>query len=439
MADWLRRRSALLAEADAMADAEAQAADAGRAHEALRTMLATALGRPPGDPAPLGHLATEARARLDAHDARERAAHQLAERESELGAARQADAAATAVLEAWRTAWADATGAVGLAPGTGVPEARETVDNLKRRSAAAQSLRDALVRAGAKAAEAEAAERRLAGELSALASQAGGVPVDALATVAELSDLARQLEDAADGEDIDSFAGKAAAADSADLDAEAAALEANLTDLNHAGAEAAEQFFAARGRFESLGGHGEAAGHAAAASSLEAEVLGLAEEWLRLRVARAMLAAAVERHRQNHQGAVVGRAGELFARLTCGSFEGVSVDVGPDDKPVLVALRRGASPVGVEGLSEGTADQLYLALRLAALEERLDGGEPLPLVIDDLLVTFDDERARAVLGVLGELAGRTQVVVFTHHLHLVALAREVLGGKGLHLAPLPQR
>ena len=48
-------------------------------------------------------------------------------------------------------------------------------------------------------------------------------------------------------------------------------------------------------------------------------------------------------------------------------------------------------------MSDGTADQLYLALRLASLETYLDDHEPIPLVVDDILVNFDDARALAAL------------------------------------------
>lgn len=65
--------------------------------------------------------------------------------------------------------------------------------------------------------------------------------------------------------------------------------------------------------------------------------------------------------------------------------------------------------------------------------------EPLPLVVDDLFITFDDVRARAVLRVLGKLAQRMQVIVFTHHRHLVELASEVFGDRGLHIGELPGR
>ncbi|WP_437276891.1 AAA family ATPase [Sorangium sp. So ce375] len=82
--------------------------------------------------------------------------------------------------------------------------------------------------------------------------------------------------------------------------------------------------------------------------------------------------------------------------------------------------------VDVTGLSDGTRDQLYLALRLASLEHHARTGEPMPLILDDILIHFDDDRARAALAVLGELAGTTQVLFFTHHARLCELAREAV-------------
>ena len=75
-------------------------------------------------------------------------------------------------------------------------------------------------------------------------------------------------------------------------------------------------------------------------------------------------------------------------------------------------------------MSDGTRDQLYLALRLAGLERHLETAEPLPLVVDDLLINFDDGRASAALRLLAELSDKTQVLFFTHHARLVELAQQ---------------
>ena len=99
----------------------------------------------------------------------------------------------------------------------------------------------------------------------------------------------------------------------------------------------------------------------------------------------------------------------------------------------MIGRRPDGSNVHVEGMSEGTRDQLYLALRLAALDRHLEEHEPMPLILDDLLSTFDDERAKAILPQLAQLAKRTQSLLFTHHAHLIELARETLGNEGFKL------
>ena len=89
-------------------------------------------------------------------------------------------------------------------------------------------------------------------------------------------------------------------------------------------------------------------------------------------------------------------------------------------------VRPDKTEVSVDGMSDGTRDQLFLALRLATIERQRDQQDPLPFVVDDILVGFDDERSKACLEVLAEFAQKTQVLVFTHH-SMVAQAAHVLG------------
>jgi uncharacterized protein YhaN len=89
-------------------------------------------------------------------------------------------------------------------------------------------------------------------------------------------------------------------------------------------------------------------------------------------------------------------------------------------------------------MSDGTADQLYLAIRLASLENYLKNSTPLPFIVDDILVQFDDRRASATLEALSDLARQTQVIFFTHHRHLVDLARSRLAdGVAVHTLSPP--
>ena len=82
-------------------------------------------------------------------------------------------------------------------------------------------------------------------------------------------------------------------------------------------------------------------------------------------------------------------------------------------------------------MSEGTADQLYLALRLAALELRRASHPQMPLILDDVLVTSDDERAANILRALARFAEGGQVMIFTHHRHLMDLVQVTVGEQGL--------
>jgi len=111
--------------------------------------------------------------------------------------------------------------------------------------------------------------------------------------------------------------------------------------------------------------------------------------------------------------------------MTRGSFEGVRADFDDNGQPVLVGVRPGGKEVvGVEGMSEGTADQLYLVIRLAGLEEYLEQNESIPFIVDDILIKFDDDRAAAALKALAQLSTKTQVIFFTHHRHLMELVEE---------------
>ena len=212
-----------------------------------------------------------------------------------------------------------------------------------------------------------------------------------------------------------------------DLDAAAVseqAAEQHLKDLRAEHTEARDALVEARRQLaDALGGTDINAAHAAL-NAAAAELRGIAESYLRVNTARQLLRWALERYRREQQGPLLRRAGQLFVQLTGDSFEGLEIGYDERDEARMIARRRGDEAVGVEGLSEGTRDQLFLALRIASVEHQLaSSAESMPFVADDLFVNFDDERTRAGLRMLAGLAGKTQVLVFTHHAHVVELAR----------------
>ena len=149
-----------------------------------------------------------------------------------------------------------------------------------------------------------------------------------------------------------------------------------------------------------------------------------AARYVRLRIASTILRHQIERHRAENQDPILARASDFFSRITCDEFKELRTEYDESDQATIVGVRREEDElVPVDAMSGGTRDQLYLALRLGYLESRM-GENPMPLVVDDILIEFDNDRAQATLEVLSELAEQTQVIFFTHHHHLVELALE---------------
>jgi uncharacterized protein YhaN len=174
----------------------------------------------------------------------------------------------------------------------------------------------------------------------------------------------------------------------------------------------------------------EAAGAAesrAGAEALLAQLSDEVERYLPLRAAGLLLRREIQRFLEENQSPLLEQAGRFFADLTGSAFRTVRADIGEKGTPVLTCIRADGSPVLVEGLSTGTRDQLFLALRLAAVEAHVTQAEPIPFVVDDVLVQFDDARALATLRVFGALAKRTQVLLFTHHGRIREMAEGLAG------------
>lgn len=80
-------------------------------------------------------------------------------------------------------------------------------------------------------------------------------------------------------------------------------------------------------------------------------------------------------------------------------------------------------------LSQGTADQLYLAVRLAICQMVLPAEQAAPILLDDALVTFDDKRLAAALDYLAELGAERQILLFTCQSREARCLRETSPGK----------
>lgn len=230
----------------------------------------------------------------------------------------------------------------------------------------------------------------------------------------EIARIERDLIRGGDGASLAELEAEAADVDCDTLDVRAGEIGALLTETERRLAAAREAQATARAEMVRLQ---EGAGAGEKAEEMQAALANLREnvvQYSRLRAASTLLRRTIDDYRRRNQAPMLLRAGALFREMTLHSFERLEADV-DDGRPILTGVRPNGERVPADGMSEGTRDTLFLALRLAAVEASCATGEPLPFIVDDILVQFDDKRTAAGLRVLADVATRTQVVLFTHH------------------------
>jgi uncharacterized protein YhaN len=310
------------------------------------------------------------------------------------------------------------------------------IAQLVSRVEAKKRERQAFEHASQRAQEAERKRKGVEGDveiakqtLADLASEAGAASVD------ELPDLVRRAADKrslggdlatiesdllGEGFAIEEIERRVAALDGIDIDAELAPLESELARSSDSAEakrqEASEKQFAFEAMVRETGAGG-AAEIAEQAASVEARLRDAAERYVRLTLASQLLGTAVEQFRQSNEAPMLKFASTHLEGLTQGRYTRVETDLNEKDLPYFLVRETGASAAKtVQDLSDGTRDQLQLALVLGSLEHRFAAGaEPMPLVLDDVLVHFDDRRSMAALEVLAKFAHTGQVLLFTHH------------------------
>jgi uncharacterized protein YhaN len=155
--------------------------------------------------------------------------------------------------------------------------------------------------------------------------------------------------------------------------------------------------------------------------------LGLVDEQLRQAIERwqtLSLAGQTLEHvrrvfERDHQPIVLREASEHLARLTKDRYTRIWA---PLDRPVLLIDNAAGETIDVDKLSRGTREQIFLGLRLALVAAYARRGVRLPMVLDDVLVNFDQDRATSAAAVLRDFAAAGhQILFFTCHEHIFKL------------------
>jgi uncharacterized protein YhaN len=466
MRTWLTKHAQIVEAFAAVREAELDAEETARTIAAARDELAAALGSMPAEAAGAPASTTErARAGMTA----ERATPSLVELldaatprlEAIEGTRRAAAEAARAIAKAeillderkasadrdegllveTRTKLAELVAPLGVAGDTDGDEILHALEALRDLFTLEDQRADVESRAAAAGAEATAFEQEASLAAAELSSDLAGLPARAIVaelaarsqrahvTEDQLREIDTQLADLEDGiltEDI-----RALVADGDAATRAVEEVEAELAEVERDHTRQAQSLGGYEVGLEQMRRDSGAADKAADAQEALARVRVVVERYARAKIGAFILGREIERYRQENQGPMLTKASQLFARLTLGKYTGVRAGFNDKDKTVIKCVRDGNVEVDVEGLSEGTRDQLYLSLRLASILRYADLAEPMPLVLDDVLIQFDDERSRAALQIIAELSTRMQVLFFTHHTRLVELARAAVPASSL--------
>jgi uncharacterized protein YhaN len=217
------------------------------------------------------------------------------------------------------------------------------------------------------------------------------------------------------GATLDEFCSILAALSAEQLELELEELAQRESELDSKRNQHSQRIGELNQMLQQMDGSDRAAEAAEKAAQSMTEGVDLVAKLMRLELAEHILKTEIERYRQANEGPILKRSSHYFSQLTCGEYTELHSSFQDDsEEPVLEARSKSGRTVTVDGMSEGTRDQLYLSLRLATIEQRGEDAEPFPFIADDLLVHFDRERALATLRVLAEFGQKNQVLLFTH-------------------------
>ena len=187
-------------------------------------------------------------------------------------------------------------------------------------------------------------------------------------------------------------------------------------DVSEALAQAQQALTEARRRYDTLLGRIRALDSSsdltAQLSQKQEELARLQEEYDAIALAMTALEQANTTLQNRFSPALGARAAEIFAALTAGKYDKVLLS-----SDLSLSAEAAGDPMSrsIQQLSQGTADQLYLAVRLAICDMVLPAEKHVPLVLDDALVTFDDDRLLAALDYLLAESRNRQILLFTCH------------------------
>lgn len=195
--------------------------------------------------------------------------------------------------------------------------------------------------------------------------------------------------------------------DLASLDTKIAAEKAELATITQQIQATQQQLSDQRSDLKRLAADGTAQVLRQKIAAQQAQVLALTQQWLQQNLAQQWILATLNAASAQRFPVLLQQAQHYFAQLTLNRYDKLSFKA----ETLMVRRRSDRQQFSIEELSQGTAEQLYVALRLAFTQE-IAKIKALPIIIDDGFVDFDQQRRQQMLRLLAELAQQNQVIYF---------------------------
>lgn len=135
-------------------------------------------------------------------------------------------------------------------------------------------------------------------------------------------------------------------------------------------------------------------------------------EWITGKIALKLVMEVREKYEKEKQPKIIQNSSKYFDKITGGRYKRIHVAL--EKRDITVFDSREAYKT-IDQLSRGTKEQLLISLRLGFIEEYETKAEPLPVIVDEVLVNFDPTRAKKTAEIFQDFGGNRQIIIFTCH------------------------
>ncbi|MFB5190075.1 AAA family ATPase [Alicyclobacillus fastidiosus] len=166
------------------------------------------------------------------------------------------------------------------------------------------------------------------------------------------------------------------------------------------------------------------------AQQLEGEIVELKQNFAAMAIVKSLSVRARVAVESEQSSPLLAKASEYLADITANRYPLLRVPLGSDGLQHVYLVNGEGQTFAMTEVSRGTREQVYLALRLAVIRQYREQGIILPVVLDDPLVNFDDDRAQRVMDLLVEESRQQPIIYLTCHERLLS---DVQSRAGVHL------